>query len=117
MENTGLQELIETVYASNLVGHMLNGKSVSRAVRANFLVDDALNFILSEIILPQSSHTDVCPTVDNETLQASPDQNNNISMLELETLLELVCSHQVLPDDLAQNRRLEDMKDKYGNTM
>ena len=78
--------------------------------------DDALNVILSEIILPQSSHTDVCPAVDNATLQAS-DQNNNISMLELETLLELVCSHQVLPDDLAQNRRLEDMKDKYGNTM
>ena len=38
-------------------------------------------------------------------------------MLELETLLELVCSHQVLPDDLAQNRRLEEMKDNYGNTM
>ena len=117
MENTGLQELIETVNASNSVGHMLNGKSVSSAVRANFLVDDALNFILSEIILPQSSHTGVCPAVDNETLQSSPEQNNNISMLELETLLELVSSYQVLPDDLAQNRRLEDMKDKYGNTM
>ena len=38
-------------------------------------------------------------------------------MLELETLLELVCSHQVLQDDLAQNRRLDEMKVKYGNTM
>lgn len=28
MENTGLEELIEIVYASNSVGHMLNGKSV-----------------------------------------------------------------------------------------
>ena len=115
--NTGLQELIETVNASNSVGHMLNGKSLSRAVRAHFLVDDALNFILSEIILPKSSHTDMCPAVDNEELQASPDQNNNTSMLELETLIEFVCSHQVLPDDLAQDRRLEEMKFKYGNTM
>ena len=118
MENTGLQELIETVNASNSVGHMLNGKSLSRAVRAHFLVDDALNFILSEIILPKSSHTDMCPAVDNEELQASPDQNNNnTSMLELETLIEFVCSHQVLPDDLAQDRRLEEMKVKNGNTM
>ena len=40
--------------------------SIQRAVRAHFLVDYALNFILSEIILPQSSHTDGCPAVDNE---------------------------------------------------
>jgi len=35
MEGSGLQELLEVVYAGNTVGHMLSGKAVSRAVRGH----------------------------------------------------------------------------------
>ncbi len=46
MAGSGLQELLELVYASNTVSHMMTGKAVSRAVRGHMLVDAALNTIL-----------------------------------------------------------------------
>ena len=50
MGGSGLQELLECVYAPNAVVHMLSGKAVSRAVRGHFLVESSLNaLILSEI--------------------------------------------------------------------
>ncbi|WAR13477.1 hypothetical protein MAR_027657 [Mya arenaria] len=48
MQNSGLQELIDTVYATNTVTHMLSGKEVSRAVRGHILVDSALKSLLVE---------------------------------------------------------------------
>lgn len=54
MENTGLQEVIETVYASNSVTQMFSGKSVSRAMRAHFLVYDALSCLLLEKFVPDN---------------------------------------------------------------
>ena len=46
MAGSGLQELLEVVYAGNTVPHMMTGKAVSRAVRGHMLVDAALNTIL-----------------------------------------------------------------------
>ena len=46
MAGSGLQELLECIYASNTVGHMLSGKAVSRAIRGHLLVSGALNAIL-----------------------------------------------------------------------
>ena len=46
MRGSGLQELLEVIYASNSVGHMLSGKAISRAVRGHLLVDAALNTML-----------------------------------------------------------------------
>lgn len=46
MRGSGLVELLETVYASTAVGHMLSGKAVARAVRAHFLVHTVLNAVL-----------------------------------------------------------------------
>ena len=47
MAGSGLQELLELVYAKNAVIHMLSGKAVSRAIRGYFLVDGALNTMLA----------------------------------------------------------------------
>ena len=47
MSGSGLQELLEVVYANNAVGHMLSGKAVSRAVRGHLLVDAALNAMVT----------------------------------------------------------------------
>ena len=47
MAGSGLQELLELIYADQAVSHMLSGKAVQRAVRGHFLVDTALNAILS----------------------------------------------------------------------
>ena len=46
MAGSGLQEVLELVYAKNAVGHMLTGKTAARAVRGHFLVDAALNTLL-----------------------------------------------------------------------
>ena len=51
MENTGLVEALEVIYASNTVRQILSGKAVSRARRAHFLVDSALNLLLLSDVL------------------------------------------------------------------
>ena len=47
MSGSGIEELLECVYASNTVGHMLSGKAVQRAFRGHLLVKNALNAILT----------------------------------------------------------------------
>ena len=44
---SGIDELLECVYASITVGHMLSGKAVQRAFRGHLLVENALNVILT----------------------------------------------------------------------
>ena len=60
MMGSGLQKLLETVYAPNAVTHMLTGKAVARAVRGHFLIDTALHAILLSrifnITLPEQSN-------------------------------------------------------------
>ena len=47
---SGLQEVLETVYAEQVVCHMLSGKAVDRAIREHMLVDAALHALLVEKI-------------------------------------------------------------------
>ena len=48
MAGSGLQQLLEVVFAQNSVSHMLTGKAIARAVRGHFLVDAVLNaFVVS----------------------------------------------------------------------
>jgi len=44
-DNSGLQELLATVFAANTVGHMMSGKAVGRAVRGHLFVNDALDHV------------------------------------------------------------------------
>ncbi len=44
--DTGLQELLELVYAKNSICHMLSGKAINRVIPGHLLVDAALNTIL-----------------------------------------------------------------------
>lgn len=46
MNNTGLSELLESVYAPAAVVHMLSGKAISRAIRGHFLVYTALALLM-----------------------------------------------------------------------
>ena len=50
MEGTGLRNIMEVVYGSNAVQHMMTGKSVQRAFRGHLLVDRCLNhMVVSEL--------------------------------------------------------------------
>ena len=46
MAASGLQELLELIYAPNAVLYMLSGKAIARAVRGHFIVDSALNALI-----------------------------------------------------------------------
>ena len=48
MSGSGLQEVVETVYAPNAVTHMMSGKAIQRAIRGHMLVDNALTVLLLE---------------------------------------------------------------------
>ena len=57
---SGLRELLELIYASNAVDHILTGKAIARAVCAHLIVDAALNVLLYSAALgvpfPQLQH-------------------------------------------------------------
>ena len=46
MTGSGLQEILQVVYASNTGNYVLYGKAVSRALRGHVRVDSALHSIL-----------------------------------------------------------------------
>ena len=48
MHGSGLEEVLEEVYASNTVPHMMSGKAVARAIRGHFIVQNALTTLLVE---------------------------------------------------------------------
>ena len=46
MAGTGLQELLEVIFAGNTVAHILSGKAVARAIRGHLLLDSVLHTLL-----------------------------------------------------------------------
>ena len=46
MAESDLKDLLELVYASNAVDHILSGKAIARAIRGHLLVDGALHVLL-----------------------------------------------------------------------
>ena len=61
MAGSGLREVLELIYASNAVDHILTGKAIARAVRAHLIVDAALNALLYSdalgVTIPHLQHT------------------------------------------------------------
>ena len=46
MAGTGLQELLEVIFAGNTVAHILSGKAVARAIRGHLLLEAVLHTLL-----------------------------------------------------------------------
>ena len=78
MAGSGLQELLETIYADNAVTHMLTGIAIQRAFRGLILVDSALSAMLvsdefnvkAPCIAPAQDITEM----EDESSTALPDQ-------------------------------------------
>lgn len=52
MNDSGLQEILQTVYTDNTFGHILTGKVIARARRGPGIVDMALQSLLcAEVFL------------------------------------------------------------------
>ena len=71
MACSGLQELLEVVFAGNMVTHILTGKAVSRAIRDHLLADAAL----SSTLLADVYNVPV-PTKDAVEAQTCDDETN-----------------------------------------
>ena len=63
---SGLQQLLEVVFAQNSVTHMLTGKAIARAVRGHFLADAVLNAELYGARVATKCKT--CSKLSNEVL-------------------------------------------------
>ena len=76
MASSGLQELLETIYAPNAIVHMMSGKAISRAVRAHLIVDAALNALMLNMIfnvpLPDSDNgLELADTSEQQSVENS----------------------------------------------
>ena len=74
MAGSGLQEILEIVYADNAVKHILSGKAISRAIRGHLLVAAALNTMLvaNAFNLPLPT-----PDVDGDDSEPSKEDGEN----------------------------------------
>ena len=97
MQGTGLKETLEVTYAPNAVTHIMSGKAVSRAVRGHFIVDSALNaLITSEAFrieyIDSGQHNDCIPATVNVANDYEPltenDANNNLSCSITEDIID-----------------------------
>lgn len=96
MMGTGLQECLETVYAPNSVIHMLSGKSIQRAIRGHFLVDTALNALI---------------TKKGETI--SPEFNWSSKLEEAADLYDHLVSLDITSKDIHSNILLSSILTKF----
>ena len=48
MENTGLSNVLKTIYKENSALHILKGKAVSRALRSPSVIDQCLSTLIAE---------------------------------------------------------------------
>ena len=74
MNGSGLSDVLETVYGSNAVAHMLHRKAIACALRGNFLVDAALTVKLMKLLMP------------SEASQSESDEWNTLDSADLESL-------------------------------
>ena len=77
MADSGLEELLECIYAGTSVSHMLSGKAISRAIRGHILISGALNIMLTSpafgIPMPNTKHTN-----QHEPLNADDGEGHSV---------------------------------------
>ena len=136
MKGSGLQEVLELIYANNAVGHILSGKAVQRAIRGHFLVNTALDALLLakeyKIPLEAETRTDQleCQSVDEnnanestETLEsryedidmADNDINQNEQIETLKSTLESMISDESSDNELSQSDIIKCVKEKINS--
>ena len=77
MSDSGLREVLETVYADNAVTHMLTGKAIARAIRGHNLVSMALQSLLvSEVFDIQLEDRDGS---EGERLESREDEHETVT--------------------------------------
>ncbi|WAR20763.1 hypothetical protein MAR_014737, partial [Mya arenaria] len=85
MQGSGLNEVLETVYASNAVMHIATGKAVARGIRGHLLVENALMSILvSEVFGLNISE---CSTNENNSTHGEDNEDEHLQLKDDNTPL------------------------------
>jgi len=124
MVSSGLQELMELIYAPNAVIHMFSGKAIARAVRAHLIVDAALNALLLTNVLnaplpclPETSDGNGNEDPDLAEAAARPlhdqhtDLSNNPDFNEACTLYEKLMAGTLSVEEVCKSDVLKRIKD------
>ena len=91
MASSGLQELLELIYAPNAVVHVLSGKAIARGVRAHFIVDAALNTMMLTDVL-------------NTPMLIQPDKSNSNDNADIATMPPAMSDEVIDDPDLDEAR-------------
>ncbi len=114
MDSSGLQEMLESIYAPNAVVHMLSGKAIARAVRGHFIVDAALNALIlhsgfnAPLPCQPMSHSS-----DNEADVEAPTKNQDVD--EALTLYEKLMGGEISAEEVCSSSVLERIKNSLKN--
>ena len=78
MAKSGLSHILETIYGTNAVVHMLTGKAYSRAIRGHLLVDQNLSSNLIENLDIQEKHCfeEIYSSLLNKSITIEDIENN-----------------------------------------
>ena len=130
MASSGLQEMLELIYAPNAVVHMLSGKAIiAQAIHAHFIVDAALNALMLKSVfnapLPDKSDGNENEDPDMAEIAARPpdeqsaDVGKNLDLDEACTLyMKLmpgeICAEEVCMSDVL--KRIKDSLQKHSET-
>ena len=107
MAASGLQELLELIYASNTVVHILTGKAIARAVRAHLIIDAALNALMltSTYNVPLLERSDDSGSEDvdtNEVIEPATSSHENLDLDEAAVLYEKLMQNTMSADQVCR---------------
>ena len=129
MNNTGLSELLESVYAPAAVVHMLSGKAISRAIRGHFLVYTALALLMitniyeMDINILDKFHWDDKENSAHEVDDNESEHGVNIpdEITELLYLIDKILDGSISVTELRENnavktlkKHIQALKDSFG---
>ena len=114
MDSSGLQEMLESIYAPNAVVHMLSGKAIARAVRGHFIIDAALNALMlhSGFNAPLPCQP-MSYSSDNEAYAEAPTKNQDVD--EALKLYEKLMAGEISAKEVCSSNALERIKDSLKN--
>jgi hypothetical protein len=100
MSGSGLANLLETVYASTAVSHMMSGKALARAVIGHFLVDTALTALILSLVYG----------IPVPKFESNPDENDDKSIRNNDSTDDLHTRQIDIPE-IRYPKELEDATD------
>ena len=124
MAGTGLQELLETIFASNTVTHILSGKAVARDVRGHLLLDTALNTVLmAKTFGLQPNGTSATDDHDDDNTSEDIDPLSDSVLIdeeiplptkiqELGLLVDELLEGQMVPSEITSSKAFHSVKER-----